>query len=54
MEDILLNATLKEGISKKGNKYYCIEVELTPTLKKQVFLDPAEVEVVKMLYRKGK
>lgn len=54
MEDILLNATLKEGISKKGNKYFSIEIELTPNVKKQVFLDNAEVELVKLYYRKGK
>lgn len=55
MEDILLNATLKEKISsKKGTKYVVVEIELTPNLKKDVFLEPAEVEVVKMTYSKGK
>lgn len=55
MEDILLNATLKEKISaKKGTKYIVVEIELSPTLKKDVFLDPAEVEVVKMTYNKVK
>lgn len=49
MKDILLNATLTEKISNKSGKpYYVIEVELTPTLKKQVFLEQAEVEVVKL------
>lgn len=53
MNDILLNATLKEKTSeKKGSKYYVVEVELSPNLKKQVFLEPAEVEVCKMLYLK--
>lgn len=52
MNDILLNATLKEKDSKKGTKYYVVEVELTPTLKKQVFLEPAEVEVAKLTYLK--
>ncbi len=50
MKDILLNATLTEKTSKKGTTYTCIEIELTPTLKKKVFLDQAEVEVVKLYY----
>lgn len=50
MEAILLNATLEEKDSKKGAKYYCIEIELTPTCKKQVFLEPSEVELVKLYY----
>lgn len=42
MNDVLLNATLKEKTSeKKGSKYYVVEVELTPTLKKAGFFRPS-------------
>lgn len=44
-----LNATLKEKTSEKsGKKYFVIEVQLTPNTIKQVFLEPTEVEVVKL------
>lgn len=48
MEAIKLNCTLEEQISKKGTKYTCLTVKLTPTLEKKIFLDPAEVEVVRL------
>lgn len=49
MKEILLNASLQEKISNKSGKpYYVIEVELTPTLTKQVFLEQAEIEVIKL------
>lgn len=50
MQDILLNSTLKEKDSKKGSKYYVIEVELTPNCMKQVFLEPSEIELVKLYF----
>lgn len=51
MKDICLNCSLQEKVSNKSGKtYYVIEVELTPTLKKQVFLEPAEVEVIKLFH----
>lgn len=50
MNDVLLNATLKEKDSKKGTKYYVIEVELTPNCVKQVFLEPSEIELVKLYF----
>lgn len=49
--EILLNATLKEKESKKGNKYYVIEVELTPNCKKDIFLEQSEVELIKLYYQ---
>lgn len=53
MKEIILNASLQEKISNKSGKpYFVVEVELTPTLKKQVFLDPAEVEVIKLFNEK--
>ena len=50
MNEILLNASLKEKLSKKGTTYSVIEVELTPNLKKDIFLDPAELEVLRLYY----
>ena len=52
--NILLNATLTEKESKKGTKYIVIEVELTPTCKKQVFLEPSEVELIKLYHSMNK
>lgn len=52
MMEILLNATLVEKLSKKGTTYTCVEIQITPTLKKQVFLDPAELELVKIYYQR--
>ena len=42
-----MKAELVEKTSSKGNKYICIEVSLTPTYKKVVFLDKAEEELLK-------
>jgi len=43
-----LKATLVEKVSKKGSPYVAILIELTGNYKKTVFLDPAEIEIVKM------
>lgn len=43
-----LTARLVEKTSKKGNNYYCIEVEITQDYKKVVFLDQAELELIKV------
>lgn len=40
---------LVEKVSQKGNKYLCLEISLTDTYKKLVFLDNAEIELLKML-----
>lgn len=50
MEDIRLSATLKEKKSKKGDSYFVVEIQLTDNLTKNVFLEPAEVEVLRMSY----
>lgn len=50
MDDIELNATLKEKISKNNKKYYVIEIEISENVTKQVFLEPAEVELIKLIY----
>lgn len=41
-----VKATLVEKTSKSGNKYKCVELQLTPTYKKVVFLDQAELELL--------
>ena len=49
MEAIYLDAKLEEKLSeKKGTKYFVITINLTPTLVKQVFLEPAEVEAIRL------
>lgn len=44
-----LKCELVEKESKNGNNYICIEIYLTDTYKKQVFLDQSEVELLKIL-----
>ena len=47
----MIKSELKKGVSKNnGKEYYCIEIEITPDYKKVVFLDPAEVALVKIAY----
>lgn len=43
-----LKATLKEATSKSGNTYQYVSIMLTDTLEKKVFLDQAELELLKM------
>ncbi len=54
MEPIILDALLEEKESKKGTKYFCVTIQLTKTLSKTVFLDPAEVELMKLTYGTNK
>lgn len=48
-----MKVELKEGTSTKGNKYYYLEVQITPTYSKRVFLDNAEVELLKLTTKQG-
>lgn len=49
METIKVSGVLCEKISKKsGNAYVALDVYLTPTYVKTFFVEPADVEVVKM------
>lgn len=50
MGEILLNASLKEAVSKKGTKYICIEIEIKPGYVVKYFPDNAEQEIIKMYY----
>lgn len=44
------NATLETRTSKKGKPYLCLSIKLTPNVEKIVFLDPTEVELLKLSY----
>ena len=48
-----LKATLVKKTSKKGNDYECVMLELSPTYKKVVFLDDAELELLKFCDNKS-
>lgn len=51
MDAIEVSATLETRVSKKSGKtYQCIVIKLTNTYEKIVFLDNAEVELIKMNY----
>ncbi len=46
-----MKCEIKQGVGKKsGKEYTAIEIEITPDYKKVVFLDPAEIALVKMTY----
>lgn len=47
-----MKVDLVEKISQKGNKYVCLEITLTPTYKKTVFLEQAEIELIRALANK--
>ena len=54
MDLMNLKATLKEEIStKSGKPYNYVSIILTPTLEKKVFLEPAEVECLKIQLQKN-
>lgn len=48
-----LKATLVKKTSKKGNDYECVMIELTPNYQKVVFLDDAELELLKFCDNKS-
>ena len=43
-----LEYRLEERVSKNGNTYTVLIVKLTPTFEKVVFLDSAEIELLKI------
>lgn len=49
-----MKCQLVEKTSSKGNKYLCLEVYLTPDYKKVVFLDSAEIELIKLFTSSSK
>ena len=44
----MIECNLVQKVSKKGNNYVCLEIHLTDNYKKIVFLDPAEIELLKL------
>lgn len=47
-----LKCTVVEKISKSSNNpYKCLEVEITPTYKKTVFLEKGEQELLNLILR---
>lgn len=51
MDAIEVRATLETRVSKKtGKTYQCLVIKLTNTYEKVVFLDNAEVELIKLNY----
>lgn len=51
MDAIAVRATLETRVSKKtGKTYQCIVIKLTDTYEKVVFLDTAEIELIKLNY----
>lgn len=43
-----IKCTLEEKISKAGKPYTVLVVHLTDTVSKNVFLEPAEIELLKI------
>ena len=48
MEEIELLSSLKKGIDKNKRDYYYISIMLTDSTEKRVFLQPAELELIKI------
>lgn len=47
MDSVRVNATLETRTSKKGSTYQVLVIKLTDTYEKLVFLDKAEIELLK-------
>lgn len=45
-----IKAKLEERISKDGKPYFCIVVNITDNVEKIVFLDKAEIELIRLTY----
>lgn len=45
---VSLPCSLETRISKKGTEYQVLIIKLTDTLEKQVFLEAAELEILKL------
>ena len=44
----MIKFNLVDKVYKSGNNYVCLEIYLTDTYKKIVFLDKAEIELLKL------
>lgn len=49
-----LKAELVQRESKSGNLYMCIEIKLTDSYVKRVFVESSEIELIKLFYSKEK
>lgn len=49
-----LKAELVQRESKSGNLYMCIEIKLTDSYIKRVFVESSEIELIKLYYNKEK
>lgn len=49
-----LKAELVQRESKNGNLYTCIEIKLTDSYVKRVFVENSEIELIKLFYGKEK
>lgn len=47
MDNVRVNATLETRTSKKGSTYQVLVIKLTDSYEKLVFLDKAEIELLK-------
>lgn len=43
-----MKCEIVEKVSKTGNKYVVLQVQLTPSYTKDVFLEQAELELIKL------
>lgn len=50
MDEVVLDATLKKDTSKKGNVYYYIEIKITNNVSKRFFLEPSDLELIRLTY----
>ena len=55
MLEVPIKATLKEAMGKESGKTYMyIEIPITDKVKKKVFLEPAELELIQLVYKTQK
>ena len=47
---INLPCTLESKTSKEGNPYLCLSIKITNNYEKVVFLDKAEIELIKVMF----
>lgn len=48
MDKKIIPCSLETRESKKGNEYQCLVIKLTPNYEKVVFLESAELELLKL------
>lgn len=55
MLEVPIKATLKEAVKKDSSgTYIYIEIPITDKVTKKVFLDPAELELIQLVYKTQK